>query len=125
MKAVVLAPPFGPVLDDLLGLVKPVAIKRARLVGSIFRLTAGVIEHVLEGVIPEAEQMADAFRVVADAARLRILSLMASSGRFESWVGELTEALGLSQPTVSHHLRVLHEAGLIEREGRTWHDDVA
>ncbi|MDQ4142456.1 MAG: metalloregulator ArsR/SmtB family transcription factor [Actinomycetota bacterium] len=66
----------------------------------------------------QAERIADAFRVVADSARLRILSLMANTESEESWVGELTEALGLSQPTVSHHLRVLHDAGLIEREAR-------
>lgn len=65
-----------------------------------------------------AERMADAFRVVADSARLRILSVIASKDPEESWVGELTDALGLSQPTVSHHLRVLHEAGLIERQPR-------
>lgn len=65
-----------------------------------------------------AERMADAFRVVADSARLRILSVIASKDPEESWVGELTEALGLSQPTVSHHLRVLYEAGLIERQPR-------
>jgi ArsR family transcriptional regulator len=65
-----------------------------------------------------AERVADAFRVVADSARLRILSVIASKEPEESWVGELTEALGLSQPTVSHHLRVLHEAGLLEREPR-------
>lgn len=65
-----------------------------------------------------AERMADAFRVVADSARLRILSVIASKDPEECWVGELTEALGLSQPTVSHHLRVLHEAGLIERQPR-------
>lgn len=65
-----------------------------------------------------AERMADAFRVVADSARLRILSVIASKEPEESWVGELTEALGLSQPTVSHHLRVLLEAGLIERQPR-------
>jgi ArsR family transcriptional regulator len=65
-----------------------------------------------------AERMAYAFRVVADSARLRILSLIASKEPEESWVGELTAALGLSQPTVSHHLRVLLDAGLITREPR-------
>ena len=74
----------------------------------------------LHGPLDEkrADQLADAFRVVADPARLRILSLMANTETEESWVGELTQALGLSQPTVSHHLRVLHDAGLIEREAR-------
>jgi ArsR family transcriptional regulator len=77
-------------------------------------------QPVLHGTLDEvqAERVADAFRVVADAARLRILSLIASKDPEESWVGELTQSLGLSQPTVSHHLRVLHEAGLIEREPR-------
>ena len=77
-------------------------------------------QPLLESPLDElrAERIADAFRVVADAARLRILSLIASKDPEESWVGELTEALGLSQPTVSHHLRVLLEAGLIEREPR-------
>lgn len=75
---------------------------------------------VLQSPIDEmqAERIADSFRVVADAARLRILSLMANTDDEESWVGEITEALGLSQPTVSHHLKVLHDAGLIERDVR-------
>jgi ArsR family transcriptional regulator len=77
-------------------------------------------QPVLQAPLDElqAERMADAFRVVGDAARLRILSLISSKDPEESWVGELTEALGLSQPTVSHHLRVLLDAGLIEREAR-------
>ena len=77
-------------------------------------------EPLLQAPLDElqAERMADAFRVVGDAARLRILSLIASKDPEESWVGELTEALGLSQPTVSHHLRVLLDAGLLEREVR-------
>lgn len=77
-------------------------------------------EPVLQAPLAElqAERMADAFRVVGDAARLRILSLIASKDPEESWVGELTDALGLAQPTVSHHLRVLLEAGLLEREVR-------
>jgi ArsR family transcriptional regulator, arsenate/arsenite/antimonite-responsive transcriptional repressor len=77
-------------------------------------------QPVLEGPLNElrAERMADAFRVVADSARLRILSVIASKDPEESWVGELTQELGLSQPTVSHHIRVLYEAGLIEREPR-------
>ncbi len=77
-------------------------------------------QPVLQAPLDElqAERMADAFRVVGDAARLRILSLIAGKDPEESWVGELTQALGLSQPTVSHHLRVLMDAGLLEREIR-------
>jgi ArsR family transcriptional regulator, arsenate/arsenite/antimonite-responsive transcriptional repressor len=66
----------------------------------------------------EADRLAAALRVVADPARLRVLSLIASRPGEEACVCELTEPLGLSQPTVSHHLRVLHEAGLLEREKR-------
>ena len=91
-----------------------------RVVKNVERIEDCCTEPVLQAPLDElqAERMADAFRVVADAARLRILSLIASKEPEESWVGELTEALGLSQPTVSHHLRVLLEAGLIEREAR-------
>ena len=66
----------------------------------------------------EAEQLASAFKVIADAARLRLLSLIASKPAGEACACELVEPLGLSQPTVSHHLKVLHVAGLLERERR-------
>ena len=65
-----------------------------------------------------AEQLAAAFKVIADPARLRLLSLIASMPNAEACGCELVEPLGLSQPTVSHHLKVLHEAGLLERERR-------
>jgi ArsR family transcriptional regulator, arsenate/arsenite/antimonite-responsive transcriptional repressor len=64
----------------------------------------------------EAEDMAGALRVIADPARLRLLSLLATAE--ETCVCDLTEPLGLSQPTVSHHLKVLARAGLVEREQR-------
>jgi ArsR family transcriptional regulator, arsenate/arsenite/antimonite-responsive transcriptional repressor len=66
----------------------------------------------------EAEQLAAAFRVIADAARLRLLNLIASSPNGEACVCDLVEPLGLSQPTVSHHLKLLHEAGLLDRDKR-------
>jgi ArsR family transcriptional regulator len=64
----------------------------------------------------EAGRMASALRVLADPVRLQIVSLLA--GAEEACVCELTPALGVSQPTVSHHLRVLSEAGLLGREQR-------
>ena len=64
----------------------------------------------------DAERLASALRVVADPARLRLLSLITASG--EACVCDLTGPLGLSQPTVSHHLKVLTEAGLLAREQR-------
>ena len=66
----------------------------------------------------EAEGLASAFGVLADPARLRLLSLLASFPSGEACVCVLTEPLGLSQPTVSHHLKVLHQAGLLSREQR-------
>lgn len=66
----------------------------------------------------EAEEVAAALRVVADPARLRLLSLISTAEGGEACVCNLTEPLGLSQPTVSHHLKVLVDAGLLEREQR-------
>ena len=66
----------------------------------------------------EAAQLAGALRVLADPARLRLLSLIQAQSDHEACVCHLTEPLGLSQPTVSHHLKVLLQAGLVEREQR-------
>jgi len=66
----------------------------------------------------EAEAMARALRVLADPARLRLLSLIQAQPSGEACVCHLTEPLGLRQPTVSHHLKVLLDAGLVEREQR-------
>jgi ArsR family transcriptional regulator len=66
----------------------------------------------------EAEQLAGALKVLADPARLRLLSLIQAQPEHEACVCNLTEPLGLSQPTVSHHLKVLLQAGLVEREQR-------
>src|SRR6476646_5891898 len=67
----------------------------------------------------EADGLARALKVLADPARLRLLSLIQSQPAGEACVCHLTEPLGLSQPTVSHHLKVLLEAGLVERERRS------
>lgn len=66
----------------------------------------------------DAENLAQALKVLADPARLRLLSLIQSQPEHEACVCHLTEPLRLSQPTVSHHLKVLLEAGLVEREQR-------
>src|SRR5918994_7580117 len=65
----------------------------------------------------EAEATAAIFRALADPARVRIVNLLASSSE-PVCVCELTPALELSQPTVSHHLKKLTDAGLLEREQR-------
>ena len=69
----------------------------------------------------EAEALAARLKALADPTRLRLLNLIANRGEGEACVCELTDPVGVSQPTVSHHLKVLHAAGLIERERRgTW-----
>jgi ArsR family transcriptional regulator len=57
-------------------------------------------------------------KALADPARLRLLSLVASHEGGEACVCDLLDAFDLSQPTISHHLKVLHDAGLLEREKR-------
>jgi ArsR family transcriptional regulator, arsenate/arsenite/antimonite-responsive transcriptional repressor len=66
----------------------------------------------------EADRLAGIFKAVADPARLRLLSIIASHDGGEACVCDLTEPLELSQPTVSHHLKVLVEAGLVTRDKR-------
>jgi ArsR family transcriptional regulator len=71
-----------------------------------------------EPVAPdEAEQLAGWFGVLADPTRLRLLSLIAAAGEACA-ACDLVEPLGVSQPTVSHHLKVLRESGLVESEKR-------
>ncbi|HET7488348.1 MAG TPA: metalloregulator ArsR/SmtB family transcription factor [Acidimicrobiales bacterium] len=75
-----------------------------------------------------ATALASDFAVLADPVRLRLLSLIASAPDGEACVCELVEPLGRSQPTVSHHLKILAEAGLIEGEKRgrwVWYRPVA
>jgi ArsR family transcriptional regulator len=66
----------------------------------------------------DAEDVAAALRVLADPARLRLLSLIQARPDGEACVCNLVDPLGLSQPTVSHHLKVLTQAGLLERDQR-------
>jgi len=65
------------------------------------------------------QEHAQRFKALSEPARVAIVNRLASSG--EACVCELVDVLELAQPTVSHHLRVLREAGLIEHERRgTW-----
>ncbi|GAB3442233.1 metalloregulator ArsR/SmtB family transcription factor [Phycicoccus ginsengisoli] len=69
----------------------------------------------------EAERRATLLKAVADPARLQLLSIVKGSDSGEACVCDMAEAVGLTQPTVSHHLRVLVEAGLLTKERRgTW-----
>ena len=65
-----------------------------------------------------ATELADAFKVLADPARLRLLSLVAAAEGGEACACDLVEPLQRSQPTVSHHLSTLVDAGFLTREKR-------
>lgn len=65
-----------------------------------------------------AADLSRVFKAIADPARLRLLSLIAAHQGGEACVCDLTDPLGLSQPTVSHHLKVLVDAGLLTRDKR-------
>ena len=66
----------------------------------------------------QAEQVAPLLKALADPVRLRLMSLVASHPGGEACVCDLAGAFDLSQPTISHHLKVLHESGLLDREKR-------
>lgn len=68
--------------------------------------------------VSTAHRLSVLLKVIADPTRLRLLSLVAAEGDGEACICNLTEPVGLSQPTVSHHMRVLVDAGLLEREQR-------
>ena len=79
--------------------------------------------QILTETISEQDAVVAAgiFKALADPARVRLLSAIAAGGEAGVCVCELTEPMDLSQPTVSHHLKVLYEAGLVGRERRgTW-----
>ncbi|PVC80396.1 transcriptional regulator [Streptomyces sp. CS090A] len=69
----------------------------------------------------QSEALAKVFKALGDPVRLRLLSMIASRAGGEVCVCDLTPAFDLSQPTISHHLKLLREAGLIASERRgTW-----
>lgn len=73
-------------------------------------------EHVVDDL--EAQQIAKVFKALGDPTRVKLLSLISASPDAEMCVCDLTEPVGLSQPTVSHHMKQLVEAGLVRREQR-------
>jgi ArsR family transcriptional regulator len=77
---------------------------------------------LFQGVLDESEadEMAPVLTALADPARLRIVSMLAAAPEGRACGCDLETPLGLSQPTVSHHLKILREAGLVDgtREGR-------
>jgi ArsR family transcriptional regulator len=75
-------------------------------------VTGGVLDAA------SAERLAHVFKALSDPTRVRLVSLIAAHEGAEACVCELTDPVGLSQPTVSHHLKQLVDAGLLEREQR-------
>ena len=102
--------------ESYAGAVAGGCIVEAKTTKTIEACCSPVLESTLaEG---EAAELAAAFKVIADPARLRLLSLIANAAEGEVCACDLVEPLGRSQPTVSHHLSVLTDAGLLEREKR-------
>jgi len=66
----------------------------------------------------QAERIAPLLKALGDPVRLRLMSLVASNIGGEACVCDLNSAFDLSQPTISHHMKVLHDAGLVDREKR-------
>lgn len=75
-----------------------------------------VLAEALDG--GDAEELAAGFKVLADPVRLRLLSLIANAPSGEMCACDLVEPTGRTQPTVSHHLAILTDAGLVSREQR-------
>jgi ArsR family transcriptional regulator len=88
--------------------ITPIPVADAALCCS--RLLAAPIDDA------SAEQLASAFKALADPVRLQLLSLIASAEGGTACSCDLEEPVGKSQPTVSHHLSVLADAGLITKE---------
>lgn len=68
--------------------------------------------------VDDAERVARVFKALGDPTRVRLLSLIAAGTGGEACICDLTEPVGLSQGTVSHHMKLLAEAGLVTREQR-------
>lgn len=68
--------------------------------------------------VESAEQLARMFKALGDPTRVRLLSIIAAQPRNEACVCDLTDPVGLSQPTVSHHMKQLMDVGLVSREQR-------
>lgn|SRR5690606_30760784 len=75
-------------------------------------VTGGVLD------IAAAERLARLFKALSDPTRVRLVSMIAAQPDGEACICDLTEPVGLSQPTVSHHMKLLADADLVTREQR-------
>jgi len=96
--------------------IEPCQYGAVQTIASVAACCAPLTEEPLAAA--DADRLAAALKVIAEPSRLRLLSLIQSQPDGEACVCHLQEPLGLSQPTVSHHLKVLVDAGLLEREQR-------
>ena len=87
-----------------------------RTVATLAASCPPLLQRALEPA--EADELARVLKVLADPARLRLLSLIQAQPAGEACVCHLMEPLGLAQGTVSHHLKALLNAGLVTREQR-------
>jgi len=81
---------------------------------------AACCSPMTDGVVSDetAETLARMFKALGDPTRVKLLSLIAASPSGEACICDMTDPVGLSQPTVSHHMKLLVEAGLATREQR-------
>lgn len=81
---------------------------------------AACCSPVTSGIVSDqtAETLARMFKALGDPTRVKLLSLIAAAPNGEACICDMTEPVGLTQPTVSHHMRQLVEAGLATREQR-------
>ena len=84
----------------------------AALAGCCAPMTGSIVDQAA------AESLAHVFKALGDPTRVRLLSLIAAAEDGEACVCDLIEPVGLSQPTVSHHMKLLVDAGLVSREQR-------
>ena len=76
------------------------------------------VTSVVSRRLEQAEEVAPLLKALADPVRLRLMSMVASHPGGEACMCDLTDAFDLSQPTISHHLKVLHDSGLLDRDKR-------
>lgn len=94
----------------------PAAVLELPLLNQLGQCCSPVVGRVLAPA--DAGVLAASLKAIADPVRLRLISLVGAHEDGEACVCDLTEPVGLSQPTVSHHLKVLVEAGVLTREQR-------
>ena len=87
-------------------------IQPGRLAACCSPVTGGVVSD------EAAETLARMFKALGDPTRVKLLSMIAAAPEGEACICDMTEPVGLSQPTVSHHMKLLVEAGLCTREQR-------